>query len=663
LDVVADEPWLLYWRAMSRMYANPSAARSEFERAYDRFERNDDAVGLYLTFAAAVDCFRVDWNELTQVDSWITKFERLRLRHPLFPSSEVEVRAVFAIVAALANRHLSHPALPPWLERAEAIIRSQRNAVEAASLELQRFHYLLWNGWRAPTEAALERIEVIARDPTAPPQARVLRCLNLAYWNWMFGDLNAVFTHVAEGLEIAQSFGLTHWRAELLGNVVYASSLRGDLRTAHEYLQQMRTVETEGRLTVPHYHALLAVLELQQGDDLETAWQHALPGLRASEAGGHQYGLGLSLAFLANIALAQGKLAIAEEYTNAALSIASESNSDVHRLTCGMTQATLLLARGQVNAAGELLAQTLALSKQMGGMAQPFMSRATLADAYALALQHGIEVPHVNSQIRKFDLPAPPAARISGCWPFPVKIRTLGRFEILIDDAPLTFPTKAQKKPLELLKALIAYGGSQVREETLAGALWPESESDAAAAALKAAVHRVRKLIGEAAIERHQGRLTLNLQVCWVDVVAFEQSLSDVEQACSRRDIEKIHVGSERMLAAYPGGFLVTEHDVPWALAMRERLRARLLRHLEMSARLLASAGKHEQAIACYQRGLEVDPLAEGLYRGLMRVYFTTEHRADALRIYRRCQSVLQAELSLQPSPETLRLARSMGFA
>lgn len=52
-------------------------------------------------------------------------------------------------------------------------------------------------------------------------------------------------------------------------------------------------------------------------------------------------------------------------------------------------------------------------------------------------------------------------------WPCFLKIYTLGRFEILKDGKPVSFPVKIQQKPLAMLKALLAFGGMEVEAETL----------------------------------------------------------------------------------------------------------------------------------------------------------------------------------------------------
>ncbi len=54
-----------------------------------------------------------------------------------------------------------------------------------------------------------------------------------------------------------------------------------------------------------------------------------------------------------------------------------------------------------------------------------------------------------------------------------------------------------QKRPLELLQALAVHGPAPVAVTRLVDDLWPELDGDAARKAFEAALHRLRKLLGE----------------------------------------------------------------------------------------------------------------------------------------------------------------------
>ncbi len=64
-------------------------------------------------------------------------------------------------------------------------------------------------------------------------------------------------------------------------------------------------------------------------------------------------------------------------------------------------------------------------------------------------------------------------------------------------------------------------------------------------------------------------------------------------------------------------------------------------------------AEKYEKALDCYHRGLEVDDLAEALYRRLMSCHQRLGQKAEALSVYNRCKKTLSANLNIEPSLET----------
>ena len=81
-----------------------------------------------------------------------------------------------------------------------------------------------------------------------------------------------------------------------------------------------------------------------------------------------------------------------------------------------------------------------------------------------------------------------------------------------------------------MLKALIALGGKDVREEQLADLLWPEADGDQAHSAFTTTLSRLRQLIGsEKAIEVLEGKATLSPRYSWVDVGALERIFSEAE--------------------------------------------------------------------------------------------------------------------------------------
>jgi hypothetical protein len=107
-----------------------------------------------------------------------------------------------------------------------------------------------------------------------------------------------------------------------------------------------------------------------------------------------------------------------------------------------------------------------------------------LPGLFTFCLRHHVAERDVRRLVRQLRI-APNEFGVPD-WPWPIRIRTLGGFEILVDDAPAAFARKPPARLLALLKAIIAFGGSDVPEQKLIDALWTDAEGDAAAKSLNA---------------------------------------------------------------------------------------------------------------------------------------------------------------------------------
>jgi len=251
-------------------------------------------------------------------------------------------------------------------------------------------------------------------------------------------------------------------------------------------------------------------------------------------------------------------------------------------------------------------------------------------------------------------------------WPWPVKVFTLGRFDVLTDGRPVRFAGKAQRKPLALLQALIALGGQRVREDRLTEILWPDADGDAARQALSTTLHRLRRLVGhDRAFARDGGTLSLVRDHCWVDIWAAERMLGRAEVAIARSPVRDHEWAAsvrstDRAVALYRGEFLNGDPALPWAAAVGERLRERLLRQLRKHGHLWETMGDWEEAAQCYERAVSLNDCAEEFHRRLMMAYLRLERRSDAMIAYQRCRKNLLTALGIAPSAETEALRRTI---
>ena len=128
---------------------------------------------------------------------------------------------------------------------------------------------------------------------------------------------------------------------------------------------------------------------------------------------------------------------------------------------------------------------------------------------------------------------------------------------------------------VDWIKALVALGPEGVIKDTVAGALWPDSEGDAARDAFEVTLHRLRKLLGrDEAVQLTHGMLQVNRALVWVDSSAFERLAAEANGEHGALNV----AAAEGALTLYGGPFLQNEEDTPWLLPARERLRSRYIR-------------------------------------------------------------------------------------
>lgn len=243
-----------------------------------------------------------------------------------------------------------------------------------------------------------------------------------------------------------------------------------------------------------------------------------------------------------------------------------------------------------------------------------------------------------------------------------IRIFTLGRFSVVINNQSTQFPAKGHKKSLELLKTLIALGGREVGEVRISEALWPDSDGDVAHTTFSVTLHRLRKLIGNEALLLSDGRLTLNANHCWVDAWAGERTIGKLKQLLNTRPMDPNYVKhlANELIELYHGPYLGNEDEQPWFLSYRERLHSKFVRCLLEVGAYLEKNNLHDTAIGLYQHGLDIDDLSENTYLRLMKCYQNLGRRAEAIKVFQRYRAVLAAHYAVEPSQEMVTVYNSL---
>lgn len=233
----------------------------------------------------------------------------------------------------------------------------------------------------------------------------------------------------------------------------------------------------------------------------------------------------------------------------------------------------------------------------------------------------------------------------------PIRLLAFGPLRVLRDGQPLDGDSgKAPRKLQDLLALLAAHAGGPLRVPLVIDELWPSLDANAPRASFDMAVSRLRRLLGSAAAVRCNGeRIALDPAIVWVDVAAFEALATRAEAGDLAACQQAVALHTDALLG---GGPLPAR-----LLARRQALGQRLIGLVLSGAPRLQAEGERAAAAQLLQRALACEPLCEPLHRALMELHLAAGERAEALRVYQRCQALLSAALGARPAPATEHLA------
>lgn len=658
-SVIEHTAWLLYWLGVCRLPFSTEEARGHHEKAYALFKADNNSVGQYLAWAGVVDTYRYEWGNFTPLNKWIAELDTLLERNPGFPSLDIEIRVLSSMFGTLIYNCPQHHLLPVWEERLKKLMESCADRNQRLIMGINLLPYYFWIGSFAKAWMIFRSLEKEVRAPDVTPLIQITWLLQEGFYNWLAGSTEACCNAVEEGWRIAMQSGV-HVRDYLvLAQGAAGALVAGNLPLAEEYLQRMAPVLNATRmLDVGYYHYQAAWLALLKGN-LPHAVEHAETAVRLATTAGTPFPLALCLIGLAQILFERGQHRQALAHLAHGRRIGRSMRSDLIEYHALARLSLYTLDQGKRTIGVSLLRRVCTLNKKMGNVSLPYWKPSDMSRLCAYALDAEIETDHVKAYIRQRCLDVEDGVGLlSDQWPWPLKIYSLGRFQVLRQGEPILFSAKGQRKPVELLKALLAFGGRDVSVEQLAEALWPEAEGDIARQAFDTTLHRLRKFLDyDKALVLQNGKLSLDARHCWVDAWALARAMSQLQDPQSSKN--NYPALFDKVFAFYQGPFLHQE-EYSWAMAPRERLKSKFLRQLGDLCYRLEQSKLWDRAVDCYNKALEVDPLSEALYQKLMRCYQSQGRRAEALAVYQRCRKTFSTVLGLPPSAETEAIRQSL---
>ena len=228
-----------------------------------------------------------------------------------------------------------------------------------------------------------------------------------------------------------------------------------------------------------------------------------------------------------------------------------------------------------------------------------------------------------------------------------IEFRTLGAIDLKSVDGTSIQSVLAQPKRLALLAYIATARPSEPRRrDTLLGIFWPELDQTRARAALRQALHHLRRSLGVGIFEiRGNEEICLAERSLRCDAVAFEAALEADETVWA--------------LEMYGGDFLpgLNISGAPefekWVDAERSRLRERASRAAWRLAEAESERGDRIAAARWARFAAATTPLDESALRRLLTVLDASEDPTGAVVAYEEFAHRIARDLDLQPSEET----------
>jgi tetratricopeptide (TPR) repeat protein len=639
VDWVANNGWLLYWQGVSCMgYAN-ARPPALLELAYAHFAREQDVAGIYLSCGAALQALVLEGRDFSLLDVWIARLEALEKSGPSCPPP-FEPMVALGMAMASVMRIMDRSLHRKRIERAKALAETSPDPG----------HRILTSGFAAMYDAffvdnfdAAITVEILRASARAASstiaELTVMQAESLCLWAG--GDNGSCLALVRDALSLAARSGVFTWNNFLDGVGVAAALGLDDVAAARVFLGSLaKAAQERGGWQEGFYYFNAGWEALVRGESAE-ALGCAEQARLSAETVGPPFGR-----MIAPFAVAQALLqlnrkdeAIASLEKAAELSRNLGSSLVLHG--CYLVESDYLWDEDRPRALASLR-KGLELAREHGYHNMYWFSSELMTRLAIRALEHEIEPEHVLATIarRRLVQDSPPAHL--EIWPWACRLRAFGSFETVRKVEPSDRSGGGRRardsvlaptgKPRELLQALIAFGGRDVRETVLTDALWPDAEGDAGRRVFDTTLHRLRRQLGDERIVRlSEGCVSLDERQCWLDVWALDKVLAQSEGEIARRapasDLTRV---ARRLLAIYRGP-LLADLDIAsgWIAGPRQSMQTKFLRSVERLGRALEQAGAQGEAYLLYERALDSVPHAQELRAGVNRCSHAATRRAN----------------------------------
>ena len=233
---------------------------------------------------------------------------------------------------------------------------------------------------------------------------------------------------------------------------------------------------------------------------------------------------------------------------------------------------------------------------------------------------------------------------VTSVVPAVVVVRLLDGLSLHCGSRPVDVPPGGRR-----LLAYVALHPRGADRRQAAGVLWPTVGDARAAGNLRSALWRLQQ-VGCPLVRGEQARLALREEVV-VDVTDLERWAGRVLNGTATPADLAVDPAPLAEAELLPGWY------DDWVLAVRDRLRLRLLHALEALGALLCDAGRPREAVEAVQAAVLAEPLRESGQRALIEAHQAAGDWVAARRQFDSFRLLLRREVGVEPSDELTAVA------
>lgn len=656
LDALPDEyrqkdPWVIYWQGNCRRFVDWHNSWPMLQQAFERFREKGDVLGQYSAWLALAEAMMAVHEDIKPLKQWAKEYEALRERHPRCPSMAMHFKSHGLASAIMSMVDPHNPKLKRFIRLAEAGARLIPVRGPRQALYIYLILHYVNTGQVARMHAVARHVVSALDNRDLPAPMRIFGHAMIGLHKLMAGE-SAPEKYIEAAFELSRHTGGGVYTMVPATFRIYCDLIEGRQKEVRHAVEEM------AKVMLPNHRMY------QSAYDFVNAWWAASEGEygRSVEIAGlskrMSYQLGFDFGMSLNANLRLQVLVMLDDFDAATSELAElkrlneESDNRLLDVMQGYSESWLKLKSGDEAGCVAILHEVLPRAEREGVYAWPGFLREVVATLALVASRHGVAPNYVSRLIRRWHLQPPLLSPLDIDWPWAVRILTFGRLTVIIAGEELDTDSAAHRRPLELLMAILAQGGREVTKAQLSDWLWPETEADKASHALDNLLHRLRKLLGKESLLINAGRITLNPDICWVDLWALEklrETVNEIEPQTLNTLLGEIYSGS-----------FISGDSQPWLIAARDHYRTLYIRLVDRLATQLFAAGENEDAVDLLEQALQREVTAEALYLQLIRFHIAMDQRSEAMQRYRQCANFLQQSLGVQPGEAIESLIRTM---